>query len=308
MTVLIIKAILQIFGMFAIGWIARYLNYIKEHEIPRYSQFIIDILYPILIFHSIVSNFEVEQLPQLWMLPFLGFGAVLFGGITGIVLRKGVKTDNENIRKTFHHFCAISNYGFLPILILGDLWGGPAIAKLFFFNLGTEIGFWTIGIGTLSGKIKGEVKNLISPNIIVLIFALTITLSGLSRFIPDIVLQITDRASVVPVPLMLILVGAGMYPFPKMLQKRDLAYLSFVRLILLPACLILIIYFLPIPMETKKIPYIVALMPVPVSSSIMTHRFGGDADFAARGAVVTTILSIITIPLSLLLLTWIGVW
>ena len=100
----------------------------------------------------------------------------------------------------------------------------------------------------------------------------------------------------------------GFYPFPKIIQKRTLAYLSFVRLILLPAAIILIIYFLPIPAGTKKIPYIVALMPVPVSSSIMVHRYGGDPDFASRGAVVTTVVSIITIPLSLLLLTWLGVW
>ena len=81
----------------------------SQDEIPRYFRFIIDILFPILIFHSIVSNFNIKQLPQLWILPFLGFGAVLFGGIAGIVLRRGVKTDNENIRKTFHHFCAINN-------------------------------------------------------------------------------------------------------------------------------------------------------------------------------------------------------
>lgn len=83
MTFLIIKAILQIFGMFAVGWIARYLKYIKEDEIPRYSAFVIDILFPILIFHSIVGNLRADELSLLWALPFLGFGIILFGAIAG---------------------------------------------------------------------------------------------------------------------------------------------------------------------------------------------------------------------------------
>ena len=52
----------------------------------------------------------------------------------------------------------------------------------------------------------------------------------------------------------------------------------------------------------RNIALIVALMPVSVASTIITRRYGGDPDFAARGAVVTTIASGATVPLWLMVL------
>ena len=232
MTVLMFLAIVQIFGMFAVGWLARHLKYIGEDEINRWSRFVIDFLFPLLVFHSIVRHFEPDRLSELWPLPFIGLGMMVFGGLCGFVLRRGLKSSDVNLTKTFHHFCAVNNYVFLPIIIIQSIWGEPALAKFFFFNLGSTIGYWTIGVGLLGGEanVKKAIKNILSPTLVALFLALLLSMTGLSRFVPEVLLKISGSAGAIAVPLILILIGASMYPFPALHHKRDLAYLSLVRL------------------------------------------------------------------------------
>jgi len=309
MTTIIIMAIAQIFGMFAVGWLARHLKYIGEGEINRWSHFVIDFLFPLLVFNSIVKNFEADRLSELWALPVLGLGMMTFGALCGFVLKRGLKSSDLNFIKTFHHFCAINNYGFLPLIIVLNMWGEAALAKLFFFNLGSNIAYWTIGVGLLGeSNIKKALKNILTPSLVALFFALVLSITGLNHFVPEILLNICGSAGSASIPIMLILIGASMYPFPAIRDKRDLTYLTFVRLIILPALMILLIELLPLSADIKHIAFIVALMPASMSSTIITRRFGGDPDFAARAAVLTTLVSIITIPIGLWLLGVLGIW
>ncbi|MBN1257398.1 MAG: AEC family transporter [Planctomycetes bacterium] len=303
MTSEIILAIVEIFGIFTIGWLARHKVYIREAELDRWSRFVIDFIFPFLVFNSIVMNFEAERLGELWPLPLLGFGMIAFGALAGFFLRRGVSNQSPATVKTFHHFCAINNYGFIPIIIIYNLWGEAALARLFFFNLGSSIGYWTIGV-TLLGEsdLRRTAKNMLSPSLLALFLALVLSITGYNQAIPGVVLKICGTIGAAAIPLILILVGASIYPFPSMQNKRDLAYLTGVRLVLLPLLMIGILLLLPLTNDVRAIALIVALMPASVSSSILTRRYGGDPDYASGAAVITTFFAIITLPLGLWLL------
>ena len=52
----------------------------------------------------------------------------------------------------------------------------------------------------------------------------------------------------------------------------------------------------------SQTPIYVRMMPASMTATILTRRYGGSPDFAARAAVVTTLLSLVTIPVALILL------
>ena len=306
MTVKIILAILQIFGIFLVGWFARHKDYIHEEELTRWSRFILDILFPLFVFNTIVKNFESDRLSELWPLPLIGLGIILIGTVLGYFFRLGLKNKKPDFVKTFHHFCAVNNFGFLPIIIVYNLWGEIALARLFFFNLGSSIGFWTIGVALLgNSKLHKSYKSIITPTVVALFLALLLSITELNTYIPDIVLKISSTVGAAAIPCMLILIGASLYPFPVMKDKRDLAYLSLLRLILLPFLFIILVKLLPLNEDVKNIAYIVSLMPAAVTSTVLTRRYGGDPDFAAQAAVITTLLSIITVTLGLTIIEFI---
>lgn len=296
----ILQAVLQIFGMFAIGWLARRWGYIDERDINRWSHFIVDCLFPLLIFHSIASDFEANRLAELWPLPVIGFGLMVLGAVMGVPLRWGLKTRDPDVVRTFHHFCAINNYGFLPLIIVADLWGKAAVARLFFLNLGSSIGFWTIGIGLLGrASLRQAGRNLATPSLISLLLALGLSLSGLNSKIPSVFMHVTGSAGAAAIPCMLIMIGASLKSQGLRSHARDMAYLSLARLVILPVLSILILRVLPLSHDVFQLAVVVAIMPVSVSSTIITRRFGGSPIFAGNAAVVTTTASLATIPLAL---------
>ena len=300
-------AIAEIFGVFAIGWLARRMGYLHEPDLQRWSRFVIDFLFPLLIFSTICGHFEADRFGQLWPLPAVGLGMMLAGGVLGFVLRRGLRRGDRDVVKTFHHFCAVNNYGFLPIIIVGRLWGDEALANLFFLNLGSNIGYWTVGV-TLLGELSWRiaVRRLLSPSLIALSLALGLSLSGLNASVPSIVLAVSGRAGAAAVPCMLLMVGASLCPLPSLTDKRDLAYLTGVRLILLPAAFIAVLLAMPLAADVRNIAIVVALMPTSISTVILTRRYGGDTDFAARAAIVTTVAAALTVPAALKLLEMLG--
>ena len=130
----VIFSIMQLFGVFSIGWAARYWNYIREEDLQRWSKFIVDLLFPCFGFAILTQNLNRPELLRLWPLPILGFGMIAFGAICGMFLKSLLKKQTEANRKTFVHLCAVNNFGFLPIIIIGNLWGDEAVAFLFLLN------------------------------------------------------------------------------------------------------------------------------------------------------------------------------
>jgi predicted permease len=92
----IIYAIAEMFGVFAIGAVARHWKYIEEKDLTDWSKFTMDFLFPLLIFASIIKDFKVERFSELWILPVIGFGLMLFGAIVGGCIKFGLKSKAES--------------------------------------------------------------------------------------------------------------------------------------------------------------------------------------------------------------------
>ena len=98
---------------------------------------------------------------------------------------------------------------------------------------------------------------------------------------------------------MLVIIGVALVNcFKSMLKhKTDMVYLSLVRLAVIPVVLLLLLKLLPLPPDVYQTVAGVALMPAASSSVLVARQYGGDYEFAGQAIIVTTILSLATIPL-----------
>jgi hypothetical protein len=299
----ILLAITEIFIFFLLGWVSNRMGLIKEEHINSLTRFVILFLLPPLIFSRIVMNLDADTLLDLWMLPVLGFSMMALGGGLGFILAKGVREKDENVVKTFRHFCAVNNFGFFPIIVIGRLWGEEAVAKLFLLHLGSYIGYWSIGISLLGkGRVKDILKNLLNPPLIAVLIAAAVVFLNASSHIPDFFMMMFEKTGTIAVPFVLILIGASLHGLPKGKELWDIGYLSLVRLVLIPAVTILLLLLLPLRNDVYRIAAVVSLMPVAASSVVITRQYGGSPRFASHCAVVTTFLSAVTVPLSVLII------
>ncbi|MCP3965404.1 MAG: AEC family transporter [Lentisphaerae bacterium] len=293
----IIYAILEMFCMFAIGAYTVRLKIIEEADLGKLSRLVIDIMFPVMAFHSITKHFDTSKIEELWLLPTLGFGLMLFGGILGFALRYGMRNRGNGRLETFHHYCAINNYVFLPLLILGNVWGHKYMSLLFIMNIGSTIGIWTIGVGLLGGaSIRGVLKNIFTVNLFAVVIALIVAFAKVP--IPEVLDNVFNKIGSAAVPFMLVVIGAAIYSHAKFLFSNlwDIFYLTAVRLIIIPLIAVYILKLLPIPLEVYRVVFVVALMPVSASSAVITRRFGGSPEFAGQAIIFTTTASLVTIP------------
>ncbi|MBN2643757.1 MAG: AEC family transporter [Victivallales bacterium] len=299
----VLEAIIEIFGMFAIGALLRKLKFIDKEDLSKFSSVVFDVLFPIMIFASIATQLKPDRICELWMLPLIGFLMMLLGWILGWGLRYGMQNRGNGRTETFHHFCIVNNYIFLPLIVISNLWGETYEPLLFLFNVGSTIGLWTIGIGVLTGSdLKRAVKNILSPNLLAVFLGFIVV--WLQIPLPGVVLKVANKSGGAAVPLILLLIGATLWGNIKNIfdDKWDICYLTLCRLILIPLINIWIIKMIPMPLDIYRVAFVVSIMPVSVNTSVLTLRYGGNPELAGQAAVITTVVSIVTIPLLLYLL------
>jgi malate permease and related proteins len=299
----ILLSIAEISGLLIIGGMSRYYRYIDERDITRWSKFVLDILYPAFIFSTITRGFDHNRIHEVWMLPLIGFGIGIVGFIFGLALKYGLYSKDPDIVRTFLYGCMVNNYGFLPIVIVSNLWGTGMVANLFFLTLGSTIIQWTLGVSVLgAGDAKTVIKNLFSPTLLAIIAGMLVSLTGVEHYIPSMIEKIIISAGSAAVPLMLILSGAALFNPAAWNVTWQVLYLTIVRLIILPLLVIVGLRLLHLPQDVYVLSVLIALMPLAVSQTIFIRIFGGHPEYAACSSLISTIGSIITIPLALWLL------
>ena len=299
---IIFSSIAQLFGLFALGWFIRRRGYAESEDIGRWGRICTELFYPLLIFHSIITGFDPGRVQQLWLMPALAFGLMAAGMVCGLGLRFALTNRTPAHRRTFVHCCTINNFVYLPIFIIQNSSALPstALSDFFVFNLGSTIGFWTLGVLTLGGATswRSTLAHLFSPAILSMFAAIAIACTGTQAWLPAPLLGACQSAGSIAVPLMLVIIGASLHGSFHRDQTRDLVFFSIVRLILLPVIYIAIIRALPLPADLELLATIVALMPTSAVSSMMARLYGGSPAFAASATLVTHIASLITVPLA----------
>ncbi len=297
---IIFSSIAQLFGLFALGWFIRRRGYAESADIGRWGRICTELFYPLLIFHSIITGFDPGRVRQLWLMPVLAFGLMVTGMGCGMLLRFALQNQDPAHRRTFVHSCAINNFVYLPIFIIQNSPGMPATAlsDFFVFNLGSTIGFWTLGVLTLGGATgwRSTMAHLFSPAILSMFAAGAIAWTGTRDVLPAPLLGACQSAGSITVPLMLIIIGASLHGSFHRNQTRDLICFTVVRLVILPIIYITIIRAFPLPPDLELLATIVALMPASAVSPMMARLYGGCPAFAASSTLVTHLVSLVSVP------------
>lgn len=297
-------AIIKTFLFFGIGAFAYYRKFIDDGDLSKLGRLAVDLLLPFLTFTCIVNNFSPDQGNVLWQLPLLGFGIMLFGALAGYPLKYLLKEKTPSRMMTFHHLAITNNFLFLPLIVLDSIFGVKAAAYLFVMSVGSTIAFWTLGTAVFSTPtVKNALKHTFSPNTIAVFIALIFVFCGWT--VPPLLKDVFEDLGDTAIPLSLLLIGASLYCTGGRLfdHPRDAILTTVLRLFILPVATALILKLLPLDPLTYNVALVVAIMPASCTSVLIVKKYGGCSDFAGQSIFFTTIISMVSIPLLLYLLS-----
>lgn len=298
------------------GIIASRVKVITSASKDVLARIIFYITLPALLF----TNFsKVDLTPELlsgsMQTLLLSLFVLLFMLLMGTLMAKLLRIRGSH-EAIFRLHSMLGNIIYLGLPLIGTQFGREGLLYASLFILVSNILMWTVGVVIVSpgggfspGKILAKLFNINTISIITgfILFLLSVKL-------PPIIIDSVGALGSTTTYLSMVYIGAVLYfaDGKKMLRNRNVYLLSFNRLLLVPFMLIgifaLLNYFYPglLRGEVLNVVVMQAAMPCMVNVVIMVNILGKDDDIATANVFVSTILSIITLPLILLSLGIMG--
>lgn len=280
------------------GVIVSRLNIIREDNRQPLVRLLMDVAMPMMVLNAFNKATTLEEIKSsLWVMLIALAGCVVTG-LLGLVLWRN---QPENKRKVLMYASMFSNAGNAGLPIVNLVFGPTGVFYASMYLIPPRILQWTVGMGFFAKPEKGGwVKNvLLNPMVIMIYIGALLMITG--QTIPGVFGKAIENLGSMTAPLSMILIGATLSHMQwRMLLDRAVLLITFLRLIAFPLLFIALLKPLGTDALTMNISIILLAMPVASNTAAMAERYGGDYAFASACVSVSTLLSVLTVPL----VTW----
>ena len=283
--------------LFAIvaGFAAKRLGYLGGETDQKLSKLLLNITMPATILASVVTG---DTLPEAAVIfSVLGVACIFYAMefavawivphfLPGTAAQKGV----------WRYALSFPNVGFIGYPVAVALFGQEALFYAVILVLPFNLLVYSLGPLMLVGATRFRWRQLLSPCIVAAAIGLALALTRLRP--PAMVGEMLDFVGSITVPLSLLVVGSFLADIPagQVFRSAKLWLLSALRLLAMPAVLCVILRAMGVESLVLGIAVTQMAMPVAVNGTLLSMEYGGDTACMAQITFLTTLGSILTIP------------
>ena len=192
----------------------------------------------------------------------------------------------------------VSNSAFIGIPIIQSIYGSEAVMFASVFQIPIIVTMWTIGLALFKPiDHKHALKSVIrNPSVVAVLIGFIIMLTGIK--FPIFITKTISSIASCTTAISMFVAGSILadIEWNNLLDKKVLFFCS-IRLIAYPFIVFIVLTFVNAPTLIKAIAVIMTGMPAGSTAAILAEQYGCDAKFAAKLILVSTALSVITIPI-----------
>ena len=294
-------AILLLFCV--IGFILAKKNILKPEKGDLLSGMLVYVFMPATCFSTCAANCTVEYITVKYPLILVSAGVLLLIIIAARFLAK-LFGPPCYLRDMFEYSLIIPNTAYIGYPLVLALYGSEGLLDQLIFGLPLILYCYTIGYNILTGRRneKFSLKKVLTPVTIAMLLGCAVGLSGFK--VPSVITQVVDKSAACLAPLGTLLMGMSIseYPFKTMLSDKRLYWLTALRLVVIPLAVYGILKLGR--WEFAILPAICSYaMPCGMNVIIFPKLIGQDCHSGAGMVLISTILSVITIPIMMFFLT-----
>lgn len=296
------------------GYMGKKFKLITNNMNKDLSNLILYIALPCMIITSLSSyDFSKELLivsGKLIAISWIVYAASIF---LSYPLAKLLKLDGTT-KDIFQFGIVFSNVAFMGFPVINSVFGSQGIFYAALYNLPFNFILWTFGVMVLSRPGTDEVnpilnekgsinlKILLNPGIISVFIGFILFLTSIK--LPGPIFEAMELLGNITTPLSMIFVGSILADIDvkKVFTNKVAFILSGIRLLGIPLILLLVLKQFDLDSMTIGIPVIITAMPIAANCTIMATKYGNDYHLGSQVVFISTMLSMITIPLLVTLL------
>ena len=292
-----------LFLAMAVGYLIRKLNIMNDSFDATLSRIVLDVTLPCLIVGSVVTADSLPDISTIGFIFALSIGAnllvIALGILVPILIRAPKKT-----RGIYSFMVSFGNVGFIGFPVVSEVFGPEAIVYASILNIPFNLLIFTVGVLFLSDsslpfgqRLKTGLTNLKSPALIscllvIVLAPLNVTHTGV---IGDTLMLLGN----VTTPAALLIIGSSMAKAPILTMIGNWRpYVAVAgRLVIAPLLVFAVFHFIVPDRFLLGIVVLTAGMPVATNGTLLCLHYGADFQTMLQGTFISTVLSIITIPL-----------
>ena len=301
-----------LFIIVACGFGARKAGWTDDRFDAGLSKLIMNISCPAMILDSVLSNTSLPDAAFIANILLISLVAFIVLVVFAWLAPKVYRVPRES--QGAHQFLiAFGNTGFIGFAVIGAIIGSNAVLYASIYNIIFNIVIFSVGvvfIASSSGKkltrretLNGLWEHMRSPVMLAAIIALFLALLGITDT-ETVIGRTCDMLGAMTPPASMLVVGSSLakYNFKEMLGNWRVYPTALLRLFAAPA-----IFYLVGSLFTGDTYLLGTLamengMPAAAVGTMLCLAYGGDLKTMSQGMFVTTLLSVISIPILTLIL------
>ena len=266
----------------------------------KLTDFVVFITLPCMIFESFNMTFSLEALEQGAVALLIALAMAMVALLLGKVLYNRFPYEEKSI---LQYGTLVSNSGFAGLPVVSGAYGDEGLFLGSLFIIPTRILMWSAGISLFTQADSKDAfkKVMTNPGIIAVELGLVRML--LQSPLPHFVDTAVDNLGACTSPLAMALVGAILadVPLKTVIDLRGF-YLVAVRQLLLPGLCLASLALLGVDPLTVGVSVALTGMPIGSTTAILAQKYGANAQFASKCVFLSTLTSLVTVPILTLFL------
>ncbi|MFD3156448.1 AEC family transporter [Haloimpatiens sp. FM7330] len=300
----IINQFMVLFLVMGIGYYGRKRNIITSEMNKGMSQLLLRITLPFMIIVSFDYKFSPELMSNI--VKILIYSLIIHIFLIPLSNMFYNKVPKNKDKKDILRFVTVfSNTGFIGYPVLASIYGKVGVLYASIFNIPFNVFMWTFGIMLFSGdkNDKSLKKVLANPGIIAVIIGTILFIFSIK--IPYPIQKTLEIVGSITTPISMIIVGSMLaeVKVKDVFAEKSIYYASVLRLLVIPFFIFLILKLMKVDSLLINICVIVEAMPAAVVCSIFAESYNKNPKFASQSVFITTLLSVITIPIVIMFLS-----
>lgn len=292
-----LEIMVVLFIIVVLGYALCRLGYMGDKFDKKLSSIVIDVTCPALVLSSTMGEMPDRTL----ILPLVGVGfltyvlLLVFGFFVPRFISK--KRDEQGM---IGFALMFANVGFIGYPIVSSIFGAKAVFYAALLNMPNTFFIFTAGVMLVRGEYSIKQLNyklLFSPSMIVAIVAALLVAFDIHT--PDIVARPVTMVGNITVPASLMIIGSAMarLPLREIMGNTKVYVTSLLRLVVVPLIVYLLFMQCGVNPLVNQINTIVIAMPVGSLGTMFCMKYGRNPALMTEATFITTVGSIITIPL-----------
>lgn len=296
---------ITLFVIVVVGYAAGKLGYMGGDFDRKLSSLVINWTCPALILSSSMTG----DLPdRQYILPLLGISVLTYVVLTALAWGfSRLLTKRIEHRGILSFAMVFGNVGFMGYPVVASIFGHQAVFYAAVLNVVNTFAVFTIGTMMITGgegsdRKRFNKKVLYSTPMLSAYLSMLIVALGIDN-IPGYVSQPLTMIGNITVPAALLIIGSSMSQLPlRALLGTPIVYATtLLRLAVLPLGVHFLCRALGFDPFVTNINTVVIAMPVATYGTILCLKYGRDTTLIAELTFITTLLSMLTIPLLVIL-------